>query len=281
MITDKQTNFLYLPNTLSQDKYTNFYFQFQKTLKENKINFRSLPQTKDIWAVDYMPIQISLNSFIQFVYNPIYLKEKKYHNTISDVDVICSEIGIKTIKTKILLDGGNVIRSTNKVIITERIFSENRIYEPNELIKQLHELLEVDNIIVIPEQPNDFTGHADGMVRFLDDNTILINDYKRESKKFQLALKKAIDKWALDCIIIPYNPYYNNTMKDAKGIYINYLQMENIILIPAFGMNEDDKVLKQFEKIFLKQKIVPVPSNEIAIDGGILNCISWNIRVEA
>ena len=55
--------------------------------------------------------------------------------------------------------------------------------------------------------------------------------------------------------------------------------MENIIIIPTFGMSGDDKVVKQFEQIFKGRKIETIESNEIADEGRILNCITWNIQV--
>lgn len=63
-----------------------------------------------------MPIQTDLNNFVRFVYNPSYLQTKKNLETISNVDEICNIIGIKTLKTDIIVDGGNVTRWTNKVI---------------------------------------------------------------------------------------------------------------------------------------------------------------------
>lgn len=77
MITDSQTNFLYLADTLAI-KYPDFYKRFENVLKDCNIPFDFLPQTKDVWAVDFMPIQTDLNKFVQFVYNPAYLQAKKY-----------------------------------------------------------------------------------------------------------------------------------------------------------------------------------------------------------
>lgn len=106
MITDRQTNFLYLADTLPI-KYPDFYERFENALKACNIPFDFLPQTKDVWAVDYMPIQTDLNKFVRFVYNPSYLQTKKYLKTISDVDEICKAIGVETFKTDIIIDGGN------------------------------------------------------------------------------------------------------------------------------------------------------------------------------
>jgi agmatine deiminase len=276
LITDNQTNFLYLADTLPI-KYPDFYKRLDKVLKVCNIQFDFLPQTKDVWAVDYMPIQTEINKFIRFVYNPSYLQTKKYLKTISDVDKICKAIDIETFKTDIIIDGGNVTRWTNKIIMTDRVFKDNPNFERKQLIKELHELLKVDKIFFIPEQPCDFTGHADGMVRFVDEHTVIINDYKKEKEYFYRAFEIAIHNTGLDYIVIPYNVYDNKSNDHANGDYINYLQMENIVIIPTFGFKEDDLAVKQLEKIFAGNNIQTVESNEIANDGGILNCITWNI----
>lgn len=277
MITDNQTNFLYLADTL-RIKYPDFYKRFENVLKGFNIPFDFLPQTKDVWAVDYMPIQTDLNKFVQFVYNPTYLQSKKYLKTISDVDEICKAINIETFKTDIIIDGGNLIHWTNKVIMTDRVFKDNPTYKRKQLIKELHELLQVDKIYFVPEQPGDFTGHSDGMVRFVDEYTVVINDYKQEKEEFNRAFEIAIHNTGLDYIVIPYNVYDNKSNNHANGDYINYLQMENTLIIPTFGIKEDDIAVKQLETIFSGQNIQTIESNEIAYDGGILNCITWNIK---
>lgn len=276
MITDRQTNFLYLADTLPKN-YPDFYKRFENVLRDCKITFDFLPQTKDVWAVDYMPIQTDLNKFVRFVYNPTYLQTKKYLKTISDVDEICKAIGIETFKTDIIIDGGNVTRWTNKVIMTDRVFKDNPTFERKQLIKALYELLQVDKIYFVPEQPGDFTGHSDGMVRFLDEHTVIINDYNQEEEWFYRAFKIAIHNTGLDYITIPYNVYDNKSNDHANGDYINYLQMENTVIIPTFGIKEDDLAVRQLETIFAGQTIATVESNEIAYDGGIINCITWNI----
>ncbi|MBS0647236.1 MAG: agmatine deiminase family protein [Verrucomicrobia bacterium] len=276
MIADNQTNFLYLADTLPI-KYSDFYMRFEKVLTECNIEFALLPNTKDVWAVDYMPIQTYLNNFVRFVYNPSYLQPKKYLKTISDVDEICKAIGIETFKTDIIIDGGNVTRWTNKVIMTDRVFEDNPTYDRKQLIKELHELLQVDKIYFVPEQPGDFTGHSDGMVRFVDEHTVIINDYKQEKEWFQKAFEIAVHNTGLDYIKIPYNVYDNKSNDQANGDYINYLQMENVVIVPTFGLKEDDLAVRQLETIFAGQTVTTVESNEIANDGGILNCITWNI----
>jgi hypothetical protein len=143
MITDSQTNTLYLADCLPT-KHPKFFADFEAVLKKCGIAFQLLPDTKDIWAVDYMPVQVSLDKFVQFVYNPDYLQSQKWIKTISDVESICNSIKLNRIKSDIVLDGGNVTKTTDKVIMCDKIFIENPHYSRRQLADKLRELFEVD-----------------------------------------------------------------------------------------------------------------------------------------
>ena len=276
MIQDNQTNTLYLADTLPL-KYPAFYERFVKTLKGCHVEYRLLPNTKDVWAVDYMPVQISDNEFVQFGYNPDYLKLAKWHKTITDVDEVCDTIKIKPVKSNIILDGGNISKSRRAVIMCDKVFRENPDYKEKQLIKALQSVFEVEKIFFVPQDMNDFTGHADGMVRFINEDTVLINDYSGESHEFQSAFRMSLHNAGLDYIEIPYCP--DLKPKDsAKGLYLNYLEMNKVILLPVFGIEEDEAAVRHFEYLFAGYTIQTVESNEIAVQGGVLNCISWNIK---
>lgn len=58
----------------------------------------------------------------------------------------------------------------------------------------------------------------------------------------------------------------------------NFLYLANTLQRKYPGFYEEFvQVLKQFEGLFPGKVVATVNSNELALDGGILNCISWNI----
>lgn len=280
MVPDSETNFIYLADCLP-NKYPLFYSVFETLLRDCNIPFAFLPGTKDIWAVDYMPIQVAKEAFVQFDYNPDYLRStERWRKTISDVEKICSALNIPVQKSDIILDGGNVVKAKNKAILCDKVFKENPQYQEKALIKKLEKLLHVEELVFIPTDFYDEFGHADGMVRFLDENTVLINDYSREDLDFQLRFRLSLHNARLAYIEVPYNPYQNQKDIQANGTYINFLQTEQSIVVPTFGLIEDEGVIRQFEELFGLQKVCSLESSEIAKDGGVLNCITWNIHIE-
>ncbi|MFA9392551.1 MAG: agmatine deiminase family protein [Prolixibacteraceae bacterium] len=267
-----------MADKLKKEKYSAFLTSFEKVLIENDIHYEFLSNTKDIWAVDFMPVQISTDKFVQFEYEPDYLQFKTKRNSISDVDSICKSINLLPVKSNLIIDGGNVIRTNDKVIMCDKVFKENSNLSEKELIKQLRDTFEVDNLFFVPWDKRDFTGHADGMVRFIDSDTVLINDYSKEEPKYQRTFRMALHNAGLDWFEIPYNPYENKSQYNAEGVYLNYLQMKQAVIVPTFKRKEDEKAIKILEQVFKGQTIATIDSNEIAIEGGILNCITWNIQ---
>ncbi len=270
MIPDSETNKLYLSSKL-QDQYSDFFNRFKNLLKDNNIPFELLQNTADIWAKDYMPVQVSKEEFIRFKYDPDYLKPKKYVHLHTDSKLVCDAIGLKYSESSINLDGENVVKTNKKAILCDKLFGENPHLSRVELKKQLIKLFQIEQLIFVPWEgvKTDYIGHADGMVRFIDDHTVLINEYHKEY------LKKSLFEAKLEMVLLPFD---NTSDKDsAIGYYLNYLQMEQALIVPTFKGKNPDKALKILEQAFPNKPIATVESNEIAIEGGVLYCIGWNL----
>jgi len=284
MIKDSATNQVYFSDKLKNPEYKLFLKDLSKELKKNDIRIKFLKGTNDIWCRDYMPVKVNADKYILFNYSPDYLKG--YEETISNGEVVCNTNKIRYIKSSLRIDGGNVVCSENKVILTNKIFKENSGLTKNTIINKLRNLFETDYIIIIPHSPFDALGHADGIVRFLNDDTVLVNKFNNSSDElaFQNKLFGILGSNGLNIIQIPYIPDYKKTVdgiETAIGCYINYLEVGKFIYLPFFGDDENDyNALNCFEKIFGKN-VYPVDSSIIAAKGGGLNCISWSIESQS
>ncbi|MDE7092506.1 MAG: agmatine deiminase family protein [Muribaculaceae bacterium] len=251
-------------------------------LNKHNIPFVFLKGTKDIWCRDYMPVQTPSGKLIQFKYDPSYLKEPQYADSRSDVKHVDKVNNINPIFSDINLDGGNVVMYENKAIITDRVFSENPDWENDKLVDELSKLLECEIIIIPAYKPDyDFTGHADGMMRFVDSNTVLVNDLDQDLKYMKEAIIKALDKANLKYINVPWFEHKIKGNKDhAIGIYINYLEVGNLIVMPMFGVegNKDAEALAKLKEVFPNKIIETIDYNDVALQGGLLNCTTWVVK---
>jgi agmatine/peptidylarginine deiminase len=65
---------------------------------------------------------------------------------------------------------------------------------------------------------------------------------------------------------------------NQKFAYLNYLQTNDLILIPSLGIDKDDEVVEKKTKECFPDytgRIHKVRMNDIIAEGGALNCISW------
>lgn len=250
-----------------------------KILEKHYVKYAFLEGTKDIWCRDYMPVQTPSGKLIQFTYNPSYLRgNKEWEDSRSDVKEVCRLNNIEALFSDINLDGGNVLICDDRAIISDRIFSENPNRDKDELVKELTKLLECE-IIIIPTENDDMTGHADGMVRFVNKNTILVNNLEEEYKYWREGMKKVIEKYKLKYINLPFFlPKDSKHPLSAVGIYVNYLEVNNLIVLPVFGRDEDKQAIDIIQKTFPNKVIETIDYNAVALEGGLLNCTTWVIK---
>ncbi len=295
MITDRQTNFVYLSDQL-KEKHLSFYYQLTSILNECGIAYDLLTNTRDIWCRDYMPVQFSEHDFLCYNFDPDYLKPKKYADKRTDPESVCKLMGIPVRKSKLKLDGGNLVKGENCIIVTDKIFTENlglRMSEIRlvsekkkaEMILFLKTLFKVDTVIVVPRMLNDNYGHADGMLRIYNADTILVNDYQvgpyqsNEQNKRVKELFQILKSNFKEVIRIPFFEVNRRGREGdyvADGCYINYLQVGNTAIIPIFDMPEDDRARDVFRKLF--NSVRCIDSREISEYGGVINCATWNIK---
>jgi len=280
MIKATEINTVYFSELLKTDsRFSLCYENLIAILDRHQISHRLICHTKDIWCRDYMPIQVGKSKMVQFRYEPSYLKEEL--NLQSDPLEVCKSNQLEPVFSNINLDGGNVVSYGEKAILTDRIFSENPEYTSrNQLISDLENLLEAE-VIIIPQINSDYTGHADGMVRFTDSNTLIGNDRAKEYQYWRNGINKVLKQYHLDYIDTPFFTHKIKAFPDnALGCYMNYLEVGNLIVLPRFEVadNCDDEVLELFKRIFPDRKIESIHYNEVGKYGGLLNCTTWNIR---
>lgn len=250
-----------------------------KILEMHDVKYAFLKGTKDIWCRDYMPIQTESGKFIQFKYDPSYLKgNKDWEASRSDVKEVCRVNGIEAQFSDINLDGGNVLICDGRAILSNRIFSENSNWDKEKLVSELSKLLECE-IIIIPAENDDMTGHADGMVRFVNRNTIVGNKLADEYKYWREGMEKVIEQYGLKYIDIPFFlPKDPKHPHSAIGIYVNYLEVNNLIVMPVFGRDEDKHAVDVLRQTFPDRVIETIDYNDVAQEGGLLNCTTWVVH---
>jgi agmatine deiminase len=279
MIAEWHTNHLFLSDRLEEDEPA-LFASLRSVL--NGVTIDIIPGTNDIWCRDFMPVQLAENRFCQFTYAPDYLRGFEHLVTPPDkcrlpfMEHYCQEA--------IVLDGGNVVASRTKVILTDKVYTENPAIERHRLRNRLEELFQAE-CIFIPKEPYDPVGHADGVVRFAAEDRVLVNDYSGVDPGYGARLRNLLEKKGLEVATLPLFQEAGRRrpgdLPSAVGLYLNFLRVGHVVVLPGYGRPEDHVAVEKVRQVLPHAVVSQVPCRYLAEKGGVLNCISWAIKDKA
>lgn len=287
---------VYIAGCLASDKADGVAYGEKVSIGlENTNEIKVIPienHSNNVWCRDYMPVKSATGKYVQFGYCPSYMKGlKKYDGKYPDALKIHQKLGLECItpKKKIILDGGAIEIHGDKGIVSDRVFRDNHTMQASTVYTELKEVLELKQLIVVPQYPHDFTGHVDGMVRFIDNNKVVVNDLGKELKEANSLSNKTsrrlIENWVfafqaallsagLELNQLPTSSPANGSYNSGEGIYINFLRLKELIIMPAYNNDTDEVAAKKLAELYgLKVEIID--ASELSKQGGMINCVTW------
>lgn len=118
----------------------------------------------------------------------------------------------------------------NCAFVTDKVLKDNRYQFESDKAIILH--LEQDlkrKVIIIPAYPGDKTGHADGLIRFVDETTVLINKFTGDEPMWEEEFTSVLAEHTFKTIEVPCVLENND-----EALYVNYLHVGNLIVVPQF-----------------------------------------------
>jgi agmatine/peptidylarginine deiminase len=281
LIPDWQTDVIYFSDLLPA-RHPDLWPRLVAVLDAAGVGHRLLKDTRDIWVRDFMPVQAAAGDFVLFRYRPDYLRG---HDGLVTADAARSVVppGGRLRRSAINLDGGNVVASGKKAILTDKVYRENPGRERPSLRAELTGVLRAE-LVVVPQDPDDIIGHADGVVRFIEDGLVVLNDYREVCPSYGKRLESALRRGGLAIERLPH--FYLDEECDgtpsAVGCYVNFLRVGGLVVVPAFGVPQDDLAYRALERLLPGARVVPLRCEILAQKGGgVLNCVSWAIMDKA
>ena len=197
MITDDQTTEVYF-SSLLPEKCPALNKYIADILEENRIHYAYLSETKDIWCRDFMPIQIEEDRFVFYKYTPDYLNDSlRLQTNTKDVCQLCrnhlEQVIQNAVTIDLVLDGGNVVKCGNTVVMTEKVFVENKDKTRSEVERILKDGFQCD-LLFLPWDHKEKFGHSDGIVHYAGDGKVVLTNYDEISPYYYSRFRKALEK---------------------------------------------------------------------------------------
>ena len=280
MTTDNLTNTVYFSDLLPK-KCPILNQHIVEVLETNKIRYVYLSETKDIWCRDFMPIQIEEDHFVFYKYTPDYLQTPYYRRIQTNPEKVfqapqnrLEQVTRNAITIDLVIDGGNVVKCGDTIVMTEKVFVENKDKTRTEVERILKDAFCCD-ILFLPWDRKETFGHSDGIVHYAGDGKILLTNYDDSSLYYFRRFRKVLEK-QFEVVPLKYATKRRHTRSWA---YINFLQIGKLVLVPQLGLEEDEQALEQIANALPDCEVIGIPALEAVRRGGGLNCISWNVSM--
>ena len=294
LMHDSETNMVYFSPWLNDEKdgHPEFYHRLKELLNGLGIKTGELKSTEDYWVRDFMPIQLSKNEYFKYVYKPDYLVKSKNPDDkqyITDCNNVIRGMGLNCHKTDLVIDGGNMVSCGSYIVMTNKIFQENYdSYKENpDDFKNEFESELGHPVIIIPwtmhgdfdAEDTDKYGHSDGFVKWCGGNRILMGNHGDEYPTEAKAIRSVLEEHGFEVTEMRFKDKVEHPCADLNWAYINFLQVGQHIILPSFNIEEDIIAYKYVKDAFPNCEIHQIEMAEIAIEGGAMHCISWNIQL--
>lgn len=278
MIADWDTNTAVFADLLPQ-QFPELWDRLSGILAGHDVAVRLLNGARDVWCRDYLAVQVGGGEFVQFRYQPDYLTGFDHLRTPEGVSDALPFLSSRR-RSDLVLDGGNVVASGPAVILTDKVYRDNPGRPRQEVRSLLRQLLHAEVCVLIPKEAGDPVGHADGVVRFIDERTVVMNDYADVDPAYGARVKTVLDRQVLHVELLPYSldPTVVDGIPSAVGNYVNYLRLGNLVVVPAYGTSSDAEAAAVMSRVLPDCRVESVDCYGLARRGGVLNCIAGTYR---
>ena len=310
MLSDKDFDVVYFSEYFknpisSKDQGLCIIFQrLEKVLNKHGYKARTLPVKSklvqdgqlSLWCRDYMPVHTVRRDLLRFSYTPDYLKCKKYDGHQPDNKWVCEQLGIRVanmadeedgLYMRVVLDGGNIARCGDKVVMTDKVFLENPHIDKEKLIRYLEGWFDA-SIIWLPYDRRDYLGHSDGILRHISGNKVVMSPYgtpesNKADRKFDKLYRQILQDNGFEVLSLDFSGI--DEPSDRRWAYTNWLQLKGLIIIPTFKdcPLSNQRVYEQICQFTKRMKvnIEMVEADDLVKFGGAFNCASWTTTQQA
>lgn len=235
---------------------------------------------EDIWMRDFT--LVNPNNPVQFTYTDASVSAAQAEQTQQSFSVFAEATGIASRTSDLVLDGGNIVDNYQGDIITTTRFLEDNNLSIAEGKQALAAAYGAERVAII-EPDEDVLAHSDGMVAWLDGNTLLVNDYSQIDPELQDLVRTELLASFPDVEIIEVPVAYRENapgewvgFSSACGVNLNFVLTNSYVYVPTFGMSHDEQVL-DIIRANTDKEVVPINAEGVCGMGGSVRCLTLQL----
>jgi len=249
-------------------------------------------QTDDTWARDCSCLCVEEGSHVKLLDFTFTGWGDKFQaikdNAMSQAISKCYSSEMQSID--FILEGGGVESNGKGIVLTtsECMLNKNRnkTLSSTQITQKLNNYLGSNKVLYLNHgylAGDDTDSHVDTLARFIDEKTIMYvtcenkeDEHYRELKLMEEELKEFSITHNFALIKLPMTEaiYFENERLPAT--YANFLFVNGAVLVPTYGVKEDEEALSVFKSTFKDRDIVPIDCSVLVRQHGSLHCVTMN-----
>lgn len=254
-------------------------------------------ETNDTWCRDYGPISVEAQSqtrWLDFQFNGWGDKySAQLDNQVTRALYKHLQPAQTTLQSiNFTLEGGSIDSNGEGILLTTSTCLLNPNRNGKQSKSQLNQNLQrwfstkkiiwLDNI----QLPGDDTdGHIDTLARFIDANNVVYcyhedqdHPYFQQLSSMRSQLEAALRDSDIELHPIPLPPApQNQEQQPLPANYANFLIINNALLLPLYGVEEDQQTMDQLQKLCPHREVIGINCRPLIEQFGSLHCITMQI----
>ena len=233
----------------------------------------------DIWIRDFTTVNPI--DPVQFKYTWASMTQQESEEVQGSFNDFANAYQIQRATATLLIDGGNIVDNYNGKVITTTRFLEDNNLTIEDGKTALKNLLGATQVAII-EPDEEVLAHSDGMVSWIDDNVLLVNDYSDDTGFRDAVLTELQQSFPSVTILEVPVDYTTNPpgvwegFESACGVNLNATVTHNYIYVPTFGMAHEAATL-EIIRDNTSRSVVEIDARNVCPMGGSVRCLTWQL----
>lgn len=249
-------------------------------------------ETNDTWARDCSALCVEDGNTVKlldFTFTGWGGKfEASKDNAMSGAIKRCYDKELK--KVDLVLEGGAIESNGVDTILTtsECVLNKNRnvSLKKEQMTKKLQEEFGMSRILYLNHgylAGDDTDSHVDTLARFIDENSIMYvkcedesDEHYKELKLMEDELKAFSREYGYRLIALPMSDACFFDGERLPATYANFLFVNGAVLVPTYGVRQDEEALDIFRETFPDKDIIGINCFSLIKQHGSLHCVTMN-----
>ena len=253
--------------------------------------------TDDTWARDCSALSLKQDNetvLLNFTFNGWGNKFSACKDNLMTKNIAQKYSTCKLENIDFVLEGGAVESNGTGTILTTSACMLNKNRNPQfntvQITKKLKDIFNAQHILYLNHgylAGDDTDSHIDTLARFINKDTIMYltcndknDEHYHELKRMEEELQMIAKEQNLRLIALPMCDAIYFEGERLPATYANFLFVNGAVLVPLYGVSQDEKALQIFRNTFKDRDIIGIDCSVLIRQHGSLHCVTMNFSAK-